>query len=60
MCSMAASTEFAEPDAAISACDLCGPWQLALSLLSLMTLAKVAVDTITYNAAISACAKGGQ
>ena len=47
-------------NAAISACEKTGQWQLALSLLSSMPKMKVTPDGISYNAAISACEKGGQ
>jgi pentatricopeptide repeat domain-containing protein 1 len=41
-------------NAAISACEKDGQWQLALNLPSLMPEARVVPDEITYNAAISA------
>ncbi|CAE8591706.1 unnamed protein product [Polarella glacialis] len=47
-------------NAAISACEKGGQWQLALTLLSLMPEAKVVPNEITYSAAISACEKSGQ
>ncbi|CAE8637386.1 unnamed protein product [Polarella glacialis] len=47
-------------NAAISACEKGGQWQLALGLLSSMPDMRVTPDKISYNAAISACEKGGQ
>ncbi|CAE8656581.1 unnamed protein product [Polarella glacialis] len=47
-------------NAAISACEKGGQWQVALNLLSLVPEARVVPDKISYNAAISACEKGGQ
>ena len=46
-------------NAAISACEKSGQWQLALNLLSLMPKAEVLPSEITFNAAISACEKAG-
>ncbi|CAE8589698.1 unnamed protein product [Polarella glacialis] len=47
-------------NAAISACEKGGQWQLALNLLSRMPEARVVPNEISYNAAIGACSKGGQ
>eukprot|EP00933_Yihiella_yeosuensis_P079342 TRINITY_DN9183_c0_g1_i7.p1 TRINITY_DN9183_c0_g1~~TRINITY_DN9183_c0_g1_i7.p1 ORF type:complete len:143 (-),score=10.34 TRINITY_DN9183_c0_g1_i7:198-626(-) len=47
-------------NAAISACQRGGQWQLALNLLSLMPQSEISPDAISYNAAIIACEEGGQ
>jgi pentatricopeptide repeat protein len=47
-------------NAAISACEKGGQWQLALSLLNTMADMRVIQDVISYSAVISACEKGGQ
>eukprot|EP00933_Yihiella_yeosuensis_P066327 TRINITY_DN7055_c0_g1_i6.p1 TRINITY_DN7055_c0_g1~~TRINITY_DN7055_c0_g1_i6.p1 ORF type:complete len:105 (-),score=15.20 TRINITY_DN7055_c0_g1_i6:178-492(-) len=46
-------------NAAISACEKGGQWELALNMLSLMPQANVVANEITYSAAISAYEKGG-
>ena len=46
--------------AAISVCEKCQRWQLALGLLAEMAFVKVAKDVIVYSAGISACEKGQQ
>ena len=44
---------------AISAHEKAGQWSHALSLLNQLTDACVTPDVVTFNAAVSACHKGG-
>eukprot|EP00930_Biecheleria_cincta_P013370 TRINITY_DN11956_c0_g1_i2.p1 TRINITY_DN11956_c0_g1~~TRINITY_DN11956_c0_g1_i2.p1 ORF type:complete len:900 (+),score=134.00 TRINITY_DN11956_c0_g1_i2:360-2702(+) len=46
--------------AAMSACERACHWQVALELMSSMSIAQVVPDSISYNVAMSACEKGGQ
>lgn len=45
-------------NAAISACEKCSEWQMALDLLAALPAAHLEADGITYNAALSACDRG--
>ena len=47
-------------NAAISACEKCGEWQMALRLLSKMFAAAIFPTVISFNASISACDKSSQ
>ncbi|CAE7185214.1 wdr85, partial [Symbiodinium necroappetens] len=47
-------------NAAISSCEKCGQWHVALAVLAKMRASMVAPDIITYAAAISACENAEQ
>ena len=45
-------------NSAISACEKCSEWQMALELLAALPAAHLEADGITFNAALSACDRG--
>ena len=48
------------PPPAISACEKCGHWYVALALLQEMAETRILRDRVTCNAAIDACAKSAR